>query len=97
MTMTVTQTIGRTRACFWQVCLVGVFAAGCMLVTTPADAGITRIEITSRTIAFGGYSFPGVGQFERIVGIGEAAMAPLAATESAVRGAISAVRRTTRL
>jgi hypothetical protein len=40
-----------------------------MLVATPVDARITRIEILSRSIAFGGYSFPGVGQFERIVGI----------------------------
>jgi len=38
-----------------------------------------------------------VDRVERIVGIGEAAIAPLAATESAVRGAINAVRRTTRL
>jgi ABC-type transporter Mla subunit MlaD len=38
-----------------------------------------------------------VDRVERIVGIGEAAMAPLAATESAVRGAINAVRRTTRI
>lgn len=38
-----------------------------------------------------------VARVERIVGIGEAAVAPLAATESAVRGAINALRRTTRL
>ena len=38
-----------------------------------------------------------VDRVERIVGIGEAAMAPLAATENAVRGAINAVRRSTRL
>ena len=38
-----------------------------------------------------------VDRVERIVGIGEAAMAPLAATESAVRGAINAVRRSTRI
>jgi ABC-type transporter Mla subunit MlaD len=38
-----------------------------------------------------------VDRVERIVGIGEAAVAPLAATESAVRGAINAVRRTTRI
>jgi ABC-type transporter Mla subunit MlaD len=38
-----------------------------------------------------------VERVERIVGIGEAAVAPLMATESAVRGVINAVRRTTRL
>jgi hypothetical protein len=52
-----------------QAGLIGALAAAGTLVTTPAEAHITRIEITSRTIAFGGYSFPGVGQFERIVGI----------------------------
>jgi ABC-type transporter Mla subunit MlaD len=38
-----------------------------------------------------------VGRVERIVGIGESVMSPLAATEQAVRGAVSAVRRTTGL
>lgn len=35
-----------------------------------------------------------VSRVERIVGIGEAAVAPLAATESAVRGVVNKVRRT---
>ncbi|MDA4085811.1 hypothetical protein MHAS_02153 [Mycolicibacterium hassiacum DSM 44199] len=38
-----------------------------------------------------------VARVERIVGIGETALAPLAATESAVRSAIDRVRRTARL
>ena len=38
-----------------------------------------------------------VARVERIVGLGEAAVAPLAATESAVRGVVSKVRRTTGL
>jgi ABC-type transporter Mla subunit MlaD len=38
-----------------------------------------------------------VDRVERIVGIGEAAIAPLAATESAVRGGINALRRSSRL
>jgi ABC-type transporter Mla subunit MlaD len=38
-----------------------------------------------------------VERVERIVGIGEAAVAPLAATESAVRGVVNRVRRTTGL
>src|SRR6266487_3456479 len=69
MTVTASNVIGRTRARLCQVGLVGAIAAAGTLVSTPVDAGITRIEITSRTIAFGGYSFPGVGQFERIIGI----------------------------
>jgi methyl-accepting chemotaxis protein len=38
-----------------------------------------------------------VARVERIVGIGESVMSPLTATEQAVRGAVSAVRRTTGL
>jgi hypothetical protein len=38
-----------------------------------------------------------VARVERIVGIGEAAVAPFAATESAVRGVVDRVRRTTGL
>jgi hypothetical protein len=34
-----------------------------------------------------------VGRVERIVGLGEVVMSPLAATESAVRGVVNAVRR----
>ena len=38
-----------------------------------------------------------VERVERIVGVGEAVMSPLAATEHAVRGAVDRVRRTTGL
>lgn len=38
-----------------------------------------------------------VARVERIVGLGEAAVAPLAATESAVRGVVEKVRRSTGL
>jgi ABC-type transporter Mla subunit MlaD len=38
-----------------------------------------------------------VDRVERIVGLGEAAVAPLAATESAVRGVVNKVRRSTGL
>jgi hypothetical protein len=44
-------------------------ATGMLVATSVADARTTKLQITSRTIAFGGYSFAGVGQFERIVGI----------------------------
>ncbi|HUR34532.1 MAG TPA: alpha/beta hydrolase domain-containing protein, partial [Vicinamibacterales bacterium] len=57
--------------------LVGTaLAAGALAVATDAAARITKIEITSRTIAFGGYAFDGVGQFERIVGIARGEINP---------------------
>ena len=49
------------------VCVVtlGVLVLG----ATPTEAHITRIQITAmESPTFGGYSWPGVGQFEKIVG-----------------------------
>src|SRR5262249_22096158 len=51
-----------------QVALASFVASG-MLGASTADARTTRIQILSRTTAFGGYSFPGVGQYEVITGI----------------------------
>ncbi len=44
-------------------------AAGILAGAPIADAHTSRIQILSRSIAFGGYSFPGVGQYEVITGI----------------------------
>jgi hypothetical protein len=41
----------------------------CMLLALPAHAKVKKIQITSKqSPAFGGYSWPGVGQYEKIVG-----------------------------
>ena len=40
------------------------------------NAGITRIQIISRAPAFGGYSFPKVGTYERIIGRGFGEISP---------------------
>src|SRR6516165_10615638 len=50
--------------------LAGLLAAG-VLAAPSAEGRITKIQITSapNTIAFGGHSFPGVGQYEVITGI----------------------------
>ena len=42
----------------------------------PADAGISKIQIISRGPAFGGYSFPQVGTYERIIGKGFGELTP---------------------
>jgi hypothetical protein len=47
-----------------------------VLCSASADAGITRIQIVSRGPAFGGFSFPGVGPYERIVGKGFGEISP---------------------
>ena len=44
-------------------------AAGAMLAATAADARITKIVVdTAEKPTFGGYSWPGVGQYEKIAG-----------------------------
>ncbi|HEY3043163.1 MAG TPA: hypothetical protein VGJ39_04010, partial [Vicinamibacterales bacterium] len=44
-------------------------AAGTMIAVAPADAHVTKIQITTKeSPTFGGYSWPGVGQYEKIVG-----------------------------
>jgi len=44
-------------------------AAGAMLAATAADARITKVQITAtEKPTFGGFSWPGVGQYEKIVG-----------------------------
>jgi hypothetical protein len=41
----------------------------CVLASLPAQAKIKKIQITSKqSPAFGGYSWPGVGQYEKLVG-----------------------------
>ena len=56
------------RRSILQVGVASFLAAG-MLGASIAEARTTRIQILSRTTAFGGYSFPGVGQYEVITGI----------------------------
>src|SRR5437660_823831 len=44
-------------------------AGGAMLVASNVDARITRIQImTKESPTFGGFSFPGVGQYEKLQG-----------------------------
>src|SRR4029077_21172919 len=50
--------------------------AAILCVTPAANAGITRIQIISRAPAFGGYSFPKVGTYERIIGKGFGEISP---------------------
>ena len=50
--------------------------AAILFATTTADARITKIQIISRSPAFGGFSFPGVGPYERIIGKGFGEISP---------------------
>jgi ABC-type transporter Mla subunit MlaD len=73
--------------------------------TTTLDATLERFndtinqinELAPRLIAMVDRLEGIVARVERIVDLGEAAVAPLAATESAVRGVVDRVRKTTGL
>ena len=49
--------------------IASALAGGMLIGACAADARTTQIQILSRGTAFGGYSFPGVGQYEVIKGI----------------------------
>src|SRR4029079_10335329 len=60
------RTIKRT---LWQLGLATALAAGTLAAVNTAKAVITKIQFLTRGTAFGGHSFPNVGQYEYITGI----------------------------
>ena len=58
-----------------------VLLATCMviamlLIPTPSEARVVSVQLSAPTIAFGGYSWPGVGQYEKITGVAYAEVDP---------------------
>src|SRR5262245_43360212 len=47
-----------------------------LLVATYSEARIVSVQMSAPTIAFGGYSWPGVGQYEKITGVAYAEVDP---------------------
>ncbi len=59
----------RTEPALRRLSVALAFAAGAVLTAPAADARITKIQITTtESPTFGGFSWPGVGQYEKIVG-----------------------------
>ena len=52
------------------------FVIAMLLMPTPSEARIVSVQMSAPTIAFGGYSWPGVGQYERITGVAYAEVDP---------------------
>src|SRR3989442_5468694 len=49
---------------------IALITVGPLWLVPEADARITRVQVTTHeTPTFGGYSWPGVGQYEKIVGV----------------------------
>ncbi len=58
-----------------RVSIASAIAAGA-LACTPTEARIISVTMSAPTIAFGGYSWPGVGQYQRITGVAYAEVDP---------------------
>src|SRR5450631_3670265 len=43
-------------------------ASGALLIAQDVDARLTKLQIITRTPAFGGFSFPGIGTYEKVYG-----------------------------
>jgi hypothetical protein len=65
-----------SRCRLLQAGIAGLLTAGMLAAASTADARTTRIQILSRTTAFGGFSFPGIGQYEAITGIATGEVSP---------------------
>src|SRR6267154_1345009 len=46
------------------------------LMPTPSEARVVSVTMSAPTIAFGGYSWPGVGQYVKITGVAYAEVDP---------------------
>ena len=52
-----------------RISIASAIAAGALVLAPAGEARTTKIQITTKeSPTFGGYSFPGVGQYEKIVG-----------------------------
>jgi hypothetical protein len=58
-----------TKGRLLQLGIASGLALGMLAGASVADARITKIQIVARGTAFGGFSFPGVGQYEFVTGI----------------------------
>src|SRR5215217_7741095 len=56
--------------------IASALAAGALTCVPTADARIVSVQMSTPTIAFGGYSWPGVGQYVKITGVAYAEVDP---------------------
>src|SRR5262252_634484 len=65
-----------TARAFLQVIMLPLLVVA-LLTPGSAQARVVLVQMSSPTIAFGGYSWPGVGQYEKITGIAYAEIDPI--------------------
>src|SRR2546422_6485355 len=65
-----------TKRNLLRLCGASLMATGVLAAASVAQARITQITILNRGIAFGGYSFPIIGQYEFITGFATGEVSP---------------------
>ena len=58
------------------VSIASALTVGALTLTPTVDARVVSVQMSAPTIAFGGYSFPGVGQYVKITGVAYAEVDP---------------------
>src|SRR5438132_7408296 len=56
--------------------IASALAAGALACVPAADARVVSVQMSAPTLAFGGYSWPGVGQYQKITGVAYAEVDP---------------------
>jgi hypothetical protein len=59
-----------------RVSIAVALAAGALLAAPVAESRVVSVQMSAPTIAFGGFSFPGVGQYVKITGVAYAEVDP---------------------
>ena len=59
-----------------QRAVASAIAAGALVAASAVDARIVSVQMSAPTVAFGGFSWPGVGQYVRITGVAYAEVDP---------------------
>ena len=67
-----------------QGALASAFAASALVAGSAADARIVSVQMNAPTVAFGGFSFPGVGRYVKIVGVAYAEVDPADARNAVI-------------
>ena len=65
----------RTTRIMKQTTILGLLIS-LLLIPAYSGARVISVQMSAPTIAFGGYSWPGVGQYEKITGVAYAEVDP---------------------
>src|SRR5215467_1906153 len=75
--------------------IASALAAGSLACVSVADARIVSVTLSGPTVAFNGYSWPGVGQYVKITGVAYAEVNPNDAHNSVIVDLAMAQKQTT--